>query len=1071
MVAVTAVGLVGLAAVPAQAALPTGPTTTGVTGSRPSATNLSFPISDRVAAQVDVATGNLLVSTAGLSLTGVNSSVQIGQVYNSLGFQTGSTSTPAANGWSYNLDGAGSLAINGTNPVYVGPDGSTWQFTPVAGSTTAYMSPAGLAKTLTHDTTPNTFTLTDLMSRQVVVYDSNGNPTKVTDKNGNAVTTTFTSGSPTSVATTAGPSASRTAAFSYNPSLLLWTISQTNGTHTRSIAYQKDSASNLTSFKDANGKTTTFGYTSGHLTKIISTTGAETDFSYDSTGKIAEIDQLNTTTGSPGTSTTRLTYPSGTQTLVAGPNTNPAVAVATGPHTTYAINSTQELVNSATDPLGRQRSKTYNANALPLTASSGASGAAGSTTTTAQYNANNNQSLTSVSAQGGTSSTATYSNTNPATAFLPQSTTSDSGSGSSTTQLTYDGPGNQLSSSTGTGATLAQATLTRNTDGTVATALAPGNGTNTTAYGYNGDHQLTSTTPPTGTTLATKAFTYDWFGRLATETDGAGNTTNYTYDNNDRLLTTAFSDSTGTVTNTYDDAGHLLTQASTPGTITNTYDQLGRLTSTVNTAGGGTISYGYDQASNETSTTTTYGTWTNTFDTSGVLTQTKYPKGTSFAYTDYGTDNQGRRTDTWLQANATYTNGTPPTSWTGHQQTSFDANGRVSEIQASTNSTSPTTVFDTTYCYNSASTSSCATGTTTDHPKIQSSKNILTGQLTQYTYDGSGRLLTAAQSGGSAGNTTYTYTYDLRGNRLTATTSGSTTSSQTLTYNAANQITTTGYSYDGAGNLTTTPTARYTYNAAEQMTTSKNLSSGVVTGYTYAGSAQNKVLSEATAGGQTYNLSYGQNDAQGQPEIVQYNLAASSLTGNVFSDPTTGQPLMLTTSSNIATLYVTDGLSNPVGLLVDFNGNAATSNYDPYGVGALTGSGNGASQNPYTFHGGIQDRASGLVKFGIRWYNPITGTWTQQDTLDAPLDPGNANRYVFTGGDPINGLDPTGHGCGTDIANAIGNSLLALGIIGAALFAAPETLGGSIALGASIAGGLIVAGASDYQLATGDCSK
>jgi RHS repeat-associated protein len=416
--------------------------------------------------------------------------------------------------------------------------------------------------------------------------------------------------------------------------------------------------------------------------------------------------------------------------------------------------------------------------------------------------------------------------------------------------------------------------------------------------------------------------------------------------------------------------------------------------------------------------------------TSGVLTQTKYPKGTSFAYTDYGTDNQGRRTDTWLQANATYTNGTPPTSWTGHQQTSFDANGRVSEIQASTNSTSPTTVFDTTYCYNSASTSSCATGTTTDHPKIQSSKNILTGQLTQYTYDGSGRLLTAAQSGGSAGNTTYTYTYDLRGNRLTATTSGSTTSSQTLTYNAANQITTTGYSYDGAGNLTTTPTARYTYNAAEQMTTSKNLSSGVVTGYTYAGSAQNKVLSEATAGGQTYNLSYGQNDAQGQPEIVQYNLAASSLTGNVFSDPTTGQPLMLTTSSNIATLYVTDGLSNPVGLLVDFNGNAATSNYDPYGVGALTGSGNGASQNPYTFHGGIQDRASGLVKFGIRWYNPITGTWTQQDTLDAPLDPGNANRYVFTGGDPINGLDPSGNDVLDILTCATGVAFLPLGGVG-----------------------------------------
>ncbi|MCU1529070.1 MAG: hypothetical protein JWP75_2833 [Frondihabitans sp.] len=602
---------------------------------------------------------------------------------------------------------------------------------------------------------------------------------------------------------------------------------------------------------------------------------------------------------------------------------------------------------------------------------------------------------------------------------------------------------------------MAQSALTYITDGTVATALAPGNGTNTTQYGYNTDHQQTSMTPATGSSLAAKAYTYDYFGRLATETDGAGRTTTYTYDNDDRLLTTAFSDSTGTVTNTYDNAGHLLTQASSPGTITNTYDQLGRLTSTVNTAGGGTVSYGYDQASNETSETTSYGTWTNSYDASGVLYLTKYPKGSSYQYADYATDNQGRRTDTWLQGYADYTNGgTAPAAWAGHEQTSYDNNGRVSELKATTNSASPTVTFDTTYCYNSASTTSCGTGTTTDHSKIQWSKNVLTSQLTTYTYDGSGRVLTATQSGGTS-NTTYTYSYDLRGNRLTAVASGSTSSSQTLTYNLANQITSTGYTYDGAGNLKATPTATYTYNAAEQMTTATNTGSGVVTSYTYAGSAQNEVLSESSPGGLTYNLTYGQDDAQGQPEIVKYGVTGggSTLTGNLFSDPTTGQALMLTTSSDIACLYVYDGLDNPVGLLIDSGTNAATGNYDPYGVGALTGSGNGASQNPYTFHGGIQDRASGLIKFGIRWYNPVTGTWTQQDTLDAPLDPANANRYVFVGGDPIDGLDPTG-----TFSCALEASLGALAIVGAAaevaVFSAtlPETLGLSAVGEAAVAG-------------------
>jgi len=105
-----------------------------------------------------------------------------------------------------------------------------------------------------------------------------------------------------------------------------------------------------------------------------------------------------------------------------------------------------------------------------------------------------------------------------------------------------------------------------------------------------------------------------------------------------------------------------------------------------------------------------------------------------------------------------------------------------------------------------------------------------------------------------------------------------------------------------------------------------------------------------------------------------------------------------------------DGIGNPVGLITDFALSSYTYTFDPYGAANLTagGTGNGAAQNPYLFTAGIQDRATGLVKFGLRWYNPTAGAWTQQDTLDAPLDPANANRYGYAGGDPINGSDPAG---------------------------------------------------------------
>ena len=153
---------------------------------------------------------------------------------------------------------------------------------------------------------------------------------------------------------------------------------------------------------------------------------------------------------------------------------------------------------------------------------------------------------------------------------------------------------------------------------------------------------------------------------------------------------------------------------------------------------------------------------------------------------------------------------------------------------------------------------------------------------------------------------------------------------------------------------------------------------------------------------------YGRTDANGQPEIEQYSINGSQ--AYVFDDPTTGQPLGIVTSADQACMLVFDGTENPVGLLTNSATVSFAYKYDPWGVQTLTagGTGNGAGQNPYAFHAGIKDPSSGLIKFGQRWYNPTTGTWTQQDTLDAPLDPANANRYAYAGDDPINNLDPTG---------------------------------------------------------------
>jgi RHS repeat-associated protein len=197
---------------------------------------------------------------------------------------------------------------------------------------------------------------------------------------------------------------------------------------------------------------------------------------------------------------------------------------------------------------------------------------------------------------------------------------------------------------------------------------------------------------------------------------------------------------------------------------------------------------------------------------------------------------------------------------------------------------------------------------------------------------------------------------------------------------------------------------------------------------------------------------------QGQPEIAQYNVNNNQ--AYIFSDPVTGQPLMPITSSDQDCLLVFDGLNNPVGLLTDFATNAFTYQYDPWGVQVLTagGTGNGAAQNPYAFHAGIKDKGSGLVKFGLRWYNPVTGTWTQQDTLDQPLDLTNGNRYAYVGDDPTNNMDPGGLACTPasvigEVSGAGGIGAIGGGAIGAGI----GLLGGPFAE-VTVPGGALVGG-------------
>ncbi len=61
---------------------------------------------------------------------------------------------------------------------------------------------------------------------------------------------------------------------------------------------------------------------------------------------------------------------------------------------------------------------------------------------------------------------------------------------------------------------------------------------------------------------------------------------------------------------------------------------------------------------------------------------------------------------------------------------------------------------------------------------------------------------------------------------------------------------------------------------------------------------------------------------------------------------------------------------------------------------------------PFGFAGGVQDILTGLVRFGARDYDPVTGRWLGKDPIRFSSGDFNLYRYVLA--DPMNGFDPDG---------------------------------------------------------------
>ncbi|MFF1530378.1 RHS repeat-associated core domain-containing protein [Cellulomonas sp. NPDC058312] len=227
--------------------------------------------------------------------------------------------------------------------------------------------------------------------------------------------------------------------------------------------------------------------------------------------------------------------------------------------------------------------------------------------------------------------------------------------------------------------------------------------------------------------------------------------------------------------------------------------------------------------------------------------------------------------------------------------------------------------------------------------------------------------------------------------------------------------------------------------------------------YEYAGVGNGELLGQKNPNDQyLYRYGYGRTNGLGKPIIEQVRHAGSRA---YLEHDASGTPIIIRSDTgNIddQSLYIYDNLGSPTALVTQNNTTNDSWEYDPYGVSEVesTNGSVAADYTPFGFTGGLNDRVTGWTLNGARYYDPTEGRWTQMDTLDAPLDPSNANRYAYAANNPSNYIDPTG----TLIDYIEGAGILGDLIgVGEAVnsYARGDTYNGSVKVASLVIGGVV----------------